>query len=294
MGKVLLAVPRGFCAGVERAVDTVAQALERHGPPVYVRPTDRAKRSRRAVVVLSAHGVSPAVHRQAADRGLQVIDATCPLVTKVHKEAVRFARDGYTIALIGHDDHEEVEGTRAEAPDAIHTIATVEEAENLQVPDGELLVWLSQTTLAVDEVTAVAATLRRRFPELADPPGDDICYATQNRQDAVRAMAPRCDLLLVVGSANSSNSVRLVEVALRVGAKAAHLLDDADQLDHAWLAGARCIGVTAGASAPESAVSGLLHALAGHGYTDVEEVAVTQETLHFALRSQLRKDTDTS
>ncbi|TDD61656.1 4-hydroxy-3-methylbut-2-enyl diphosphate reductase [Kribbella antibiotica] len=312
MGKVLLAAPRGFCAGVDRAVDTVNEVLKRHGPPVYVRrqivhnvhvvreltgygavfvqELDEVPEG--SVVVISAHGASPSVYKQAAERGLLVIDATCPLVAKVHREVVRFAQEGYEIALIGHSGHEEVEGTRGEAPGSIQTVATPQEAANLQAEDPDKLIWLSQTTLAVDEVVAVAEALRERFPHLTNPPSDDICYASQNRQEAVRAIAARCDLLLVVGSTNSSNSMRLVEVALRAGAHTAYLVDDADQVRDDWFEGVQVVGVTAGASAPESAVSGLLRALADRGYPEVEEVSVTQETLRFSLPPELRTGRD--
>ncbi|WP_338325693.1 4-hydroxy-3-methylbut-2-enyl diphosphate reductase [Streptomyces hoynatensis] len=302
-GKVLVAAPRGFCAGVERAVSTVEQALLRHGPPVYVRrqivhnthvvgelsargavfveELDEVPEG--ALVVFSAHGVSPAVHAQAAARGLRVIDAVCPLVTKVHREAERFAAEGYEIALIGHAGHEEVTGTVGHAPGHIHIVESPEDAGRLSVSDPSRVVWLSQTTLAVDEVTRTAGALRDRLPLLADPPGDDICYASQNRQDAVRAIAARCELLLVVGSANSSNSARLVEVALRAGARAAHLVDHAGQVAEEWFEGVRAVGVTSGASVPEVLVTELVAALAARGYRDVEEVQVATETLRFAM-----------
>jgi 4-hydroxy-3-methylbut-2-enyl diphosphate reductase len=311
-GTVLLAAPRGFCAGVDRAVLIVEQALERFGPPVYVRrqivhnthvvaglsargavfvdELDRVPEG--SVVVFSAHGVAPSVRSQAEARELTVIDATCPLVAKVHAEALRFARDGYTIALIGHEDHEEVEGTRGEVPEHIRVVSGPADVENLDVGgDGAGLVWLSQTTLAVDEVAQTADALRARFPRLVDPPGDDICYASQNRQNAVKAIAARCDLVLVVGSANSSNSVRLVEVARGAGARAAYLVDDAAGLREEWFAdGANIgtVGVTAGASAPEYAVRDLLKALAQRGYADVEEVTSAVETVTFELPARLR------
>ena len=315
-GTVLLAAPRGFCAGVDRAVLVVEQALERFGPPVYVRrqivhnthvvaglgargavfvdELDRVPAG--SVVVFSAHGVSPGVRAEAEARELTVIDATCPLVAKVHAEALRFARDGYTIALIGHEDHEEVEGTRGEVPDSIRIVSGPADVEHLDVggagdEGGAGLVWLSQTTLAVDEVAQTADALRARFPRLLDPPGDDICYASQNRQNAVKAIAARCDLLLVVGSANSSNSVRLVEVALGAGARAAYLVDDGAGLRDEWFAGGAgvgTVGVTAGASAPEYAVREVLKALAGRGFADVEEVASAVETTTFELPARLR------
>ncbi|GAB2925692.1 4-hydroxy-3-methylbut-2-enyl diphosphate reductase [Streptomyces mayteni] len=307
MGKVLLAAPRGFCAGVERAVATVEEALRQHGPPVYVRRqivhnthVVRELAARGAVfveeltevpegalVVFSAHGVAPAVHRQAAERRLTVVDAVCPLVTKVHREAERFAADGYQIALIGHADHEEVVGTVGHAPGHIHVVESPAEAERLPVADPARVVWLSQTTLAVDEVTETARALRARLPELADPPGDDVCYASQNRQDAVRAIAARCDLLLVVGSANSSNSARLVEVALRAGARAARLIDTAAEVADEWFDGVATVGVTAGASVPEVLVGELVAVLAEHGYREVEEVPVARETLRFAMPRRL-------
>ncbi|MGW2184439.1 4-hydroxy-3-methylbut-2-enyl diphosphate reductase [Streptomyces sp. NPDC001719] len=308
MGKVLVAAPRGFCAGVERAVETVEQVLKRYGPPVYVRKQivhnthvvrDLAARGavfvdeldqvpHGAVVVFSAHGVSPTVRAEATARQLTVIDATCPLVTKVHNEALRFSRAGYDVALIGHAGHEEVEGTVGEAPDRIRIVDSPEDVQELAVRDPGKVVWLSQTTLAVDEVAATALALRERFPHLANPPGDDICYASQNRQDAVRAIAPRCDLVLVAGSANSSNSVRLVEVARRAGAPAAYLIDDAAEACDSWFAHVRIVGVSAGASAPETQVNGLLKALAARGYSEVEYITVTRETQHFSLPVQLR------
>ncbi len=307
MGKVLLAAPRGFCAGVERAVSTVEQVLERHGPPVYVRRQivhnthvvgELARRGavfveeldevpEGSVVVLSAHGVAPAVHAQAAERRLTVVDAVCPLVTKVHREAARFAREGYEIAFVGHAGHEEVTGTLGHAPGRMHLVQSPAEAARLTVEDPERVVWLSQTTLAVDEVTETVGALRGRLPLLVDPPGDDICYASQNRQDAVRSIAPRSDLLLVVGSANSSNSARLAEVALRAGAGDARLIDRAEEADDAWFTGVTTVGVTSGASVPEVLVSALLASLAARGYDEVEEVQVTAETLRFALPRRL-------
>jgi 4-hydroxy-3-methylbut-2-enyl diphosphate reductase len=311
-GTVLLAAPRGFCAGVDRAVLIVEQALERFGPPVYVRrqivhnthvvaglsgrgavfvdELDEVPQG--SVVVFAAHGVAPEVRAQAEARGLSVIDATCPLVAKVHAEAVRFARDGYTIALIGHEEHEEVEGTRGEVPDSIRIVSGPADVQALDVGGTggaePKLVWLSQTTLAVDEVTRTADALRARFPGLADPPGDDICYASQNRQNAVKAIAERCDLVLVVGSANSSNSVRLVEVALDAGARDARLVDDATDLHEDWFSGVRTVGVTAGASAPEEAVGDVLAALARRGYGEVEEVTSAVETVTFEIPARLR------
>ena len=300
---MLIAAPRGFCAGVERAVNTVAQALLRHGPPVYVRRqivhntrvvSELSARGavfveeldevpEGSLVVFSAHGVSPEVHAQAAARGLRVIDAVCPLVTKVHREAERYAAEGYEIALIGHAGHEEVTGTVGHAPGRVHIVESPRDAERLTVSDPSRVVWLSQTTLAVDEVTHTAGVLRERLPLLADPPGDDICYASQNRQDAVRAIAARCELLLVVGSANSSNSARLVEVGLRAGARAAHLVDHAGQVAEEWFEGVTSVGVTSGASVPEVLVTELVAALGERGYQDVEEVRVATETLRFAM-----------
>ena len=307
MRTVLLAAPRGFCAGVERAVLIVRELLDRLGPPVYVRKQIVHNRHvvaeltargavfveevgqvpRGAVAVFSAHGVAPAVRAEAEARELRVYDATCPLVAKVHAEAVRYARDGYTIALIGHEEHEEVEGTRGEAPERIHVVSNPEEARALVVEDRKL-VWLSQTTLALDDVARTAEALRERFPAMADPPGEDICYASQNRQTAVKAIAPRCDLLLVVGSTNSSNSVRLVEVAREAGAREARLLDDGGGLRAEWLAGVETVGVTAGASAPEHAVEDLLAALAGHGFDHVEQVGSGNENVSFDLPAALR------
>jgi 4-hydroxy-3-methylbut-2-enyl diphosphate reductase len=304
---VLLAAPRGFCAGVERAVLIVRELLDRLGPPVYVRKQIVHNRHvvaeltargavfveevgqvpRGAVAVFSAHGVAPAVRAEAEARHLKVYDATCPLVAKVHAEAVRYARDGYTIALIGHEEHEEVEGTRGEAPAHIRVVSNPQEARALTVPDRKL-VWLSQTTLAVDDVARTAQALRERFPEMADPPSEDICYASQNRQVAVKAIAPRCDLLLVVGSANSSNSVRLVEVAREAGAAEARLLDDGGGLQAEWLAGVETVGVTAGASAPEYAVDDLLAKLAGYGFDHVEQVGSGTESVSFDLPAALR------
>ena len=314
--RVLLAAPRGFCAGVDRAVLIVEQALERFGPPVYVRRQIVhnthvvAELSARgavfvdeldpvpegSVVVFAAHGVAPSVRAQAEARGLTVIDATCPLVAKVHAEALRFARDGYTIALIGHEDHEEVEGTRGEVPESIRVVSGPADVEKLDVgrageEGGAGLVWLSQTTLAVDEVAQTADALRARFPRLVDPPGDDICYASQNRQNGVKAIAGHCDLVLVVGSANSSNSIRLVEVARGAGARAAYLVDDGAGLRDEWFAedaGVGTVGVTAGASAPEHAVRSLLEALALRGVADVEEVTSAVETVAFELPARLR------
>ncbi|EKU49299.1 MULTISPECIES: 4-hydroxy-3-methylbut-2-enyl diphosphate reductase [Brevibacterium] len=308
--KVLLAAPRGYCAGVDRAVIAVERALEHYGAPVYVRKeivhnrhvvetlsergavfvneTDEVPQGAR--VVFSAHGVSPAVHAEAAARDLSTIDATCPLVTKVHREAVRFARDGYRILLVGHAGHEEVEGTMGEAPEHITLIENPEEAKTVEVEDTERLVWISQTTLSVDETMATVDILRQRFPHLQDPPSDDICYATQNRQVAVKKIAPQADLVLVVGSANSSNSVRLVEVALEHGAKAAHRIDFAREVDETWFNDVATVGVTSGASVPDGLVQDLLGLLADYGFASVEEVVTAEEDLMFSLPRELRKD----
>ena len=306
--RVLLAKPRGYCAGVDRAVQTVEKALEVYGAPVYVRKqivhnvhvvetlgargaifvdeTDEVPEG--ALVVFSAHGVSPAVRDQAKDRGLRTIDATCPLVTKVHQEAKRFAREDYDILLVGHHGHEEVEGTAGEAPAHIQLVETADDVAGVTVRDPEKVVWLSQTTLSVDETMQTVRALRERFPTLQNPPSDDICYATQNRQVAVKAMAPHCDLVLVVGSRNSSNSVRLVEVALQAGAGASHLIDYAPQIDDSWLEGVATIGLTSGASVPEILVRGVLEHLAERGWGSVEEITTAEETLTFSLPRELR------
>jgi 4-hydroxy-3-methylbut-2-enyl diphosphate reductase len=307
---VLLAAPRGYCAGVDRAVIAVEKALEHYGPPVYVRKeivhnkyvvetlsergavfvddTDEVPEGAR--VVFSAHGVSPAVHAAAAVRSLQTIDATCPLVTKVHKEAVRFASDDFDILLIGHDGHEEVEGTAGEAPEHIQVVNSPDEVDRVVVRDPDKVVWLSQTTLSVDETMETVRRLRERFPSLQDPPSDDICYATQNRQVAVKKLAPQCDLVIVVGSANSSNSVRLVEVALDAGAGASYRIDRATEIDPAWLEGVTTVGVTSGASVPEILVRDVLDHLAEAGYGTVEEVRTATEDLMFSLPKELRAD----
>jgi 4-hydroxy-3-methylbut-2-enyl diphosphate reductase len=306
--RVLLAAPRGYCAGVDRAVVAVEKALELYGPPVYVRKqivhnrhvvatlerrgavfveeTDQVPEG--ALVVFSAHGVAPVVHEQAAARGLRTIDATCPLVTKVHKEAVRFAAADYDILLVGHSGHEEVEGTAGEAPGNIQVVNGPDDVGRVVVRDPEKVVWLSQTTLSVDETMTTVRLLRERFPKLADPPSDDICYATQNRQVAVKKIAPDCDLLIVVGSSNSSNSVRLVEVAVEHGARAARRVDWADELDEAWLAGVSTVGLTSGASVPEVLVREVLDWLAARGYAEVVEVVTAEESLLFSLPHELR------
>ena len=308
--RVLVARPRGYCAGVDRAVATVEKALEQYGAPIYVRKqivhnthvvrtlekrgaifvdeTDEVPEG--AIVIFSAHGVSPAVHEEAARRNLKTIDATCPLVTKVHNEAKRFAAKDYDILLIGHEGHEEVEGTAGEAPDHIRLVDGPDGVEKVQVRDPNRVVWLSQTTLSVDETRQTVARLRERFPNLIDPPSDDICYATQNRQTAVKEIAARSDLVIVVGSNNSSNSKRLVEVAKDAGAPAAYLVDDASYIEDAWLEGVSTVGLTSGASVPEELVEGVLAKLATHGFTDVEEVESVAERMRFALPHELRKD----
>ncbi|MFI9406967.1 4-hydroxy-3-methylbut-2-enyl diphosphate reductase [Nocardia sp. NPDC052316] len=307
--RVLLADPRGFCAGVDRAVAAVERTLERHGPPVYVRKEivhnrsvvarlrargvvfveDVAEVPEGALVIFSAHGVSPVVRAAAVARGLRTIDATCPLVTKVHNEAKRFARDDYDILLIGHSGHEEVEGTAGEAPRHVQLVDGPDSVDKVTVRDERKVVWLSQTTLSVDETLETVRLLRQRFPDLADPPSDDICYATQNRQVAVKALAPHSDLVLVVGSSNSSNSVRLVEVALGAGAGAARLIDTARAVDPAWLDGVRTVGLTSGASVPEVLVREVLTLLAEHGFDDVHEVTTAAETLVFSAPRELRE-----
>ncbi|RCV54392.1 4-hydroxy-3-methylbut-2-enyl diphosphate reductase [Marinitenerispora sediminis] len=308
--RVLLAKPRGYCAGVDRAVVTVEKALEQYGAPIYVRKqivhnthvvrtleergaifveeTDEVPEG--AIVVFSAHGVSPMVHEEAAQRQLKTIDATCPLVTKVHKEAKRFAAEDRDIILIGHTGHEEVEGTSGEAPEHIQVVDGPDEVDKVQVRDPDNVSWLSQTTLSVDETNATVDALRKRFPNLLDPPSDDICYATSNRQAAVKEMAPECDLVIVVGSDNSSNSVRLVEVALEAGAGAAHLIDNASLMAESWLEGVETVGVTSGASVPDILVQDLLRRLAEYGYDSVREVETAQESLTFSLPKELRRD----
>jgi 4-hydroxy-3-methylbut-2-en-1-yl diphosphate reductase len=309
-GRVLLATPRGYCAGVDRAVVAVEKALELYGAPVYVRKqivhnlhVVQTLEARGAIfvdeldevpegarVIFSAHGVSPAVHAQAADRELRTIDATCPLVTKVHNEARRFASDDYDILLIGHEGHEEVEGTAGEAPQHIQLVQGPGEVDNVTVRDPSRVAWLSQTTLSVDETMQTVARLRERFPQLLDPPSDDICYATQNRQVAVKEVSAQAELVIVVGSGNSSNSVRLVEVAREAGAGAAYRVDHAGELDAAWLEGVSTVGVTSGASVPEILVRGVLEWLAERGFPVVEEVRSAEETLIFSLPQELRRD----
>jgi 4-hydroxy-3-methylbut-2-en-1-yl diphosphate reductase len=308
--KVLLAAPRGYCAGVDRAVVTVEKALDLYGPPVYVRKqivhnrfVVHALEERGAIfvdeldevpegatVVFSAHGVAPVVHEEAAARALKTIDATCPLVTKVHSEARRFAHEGYQILLVGHEGHEEVVGTMGEAPTAMTLVEHAEDAATVTVPDSERLVWLSQTTLSVDETLSTVEALKNRFPHLVSPPSDDICYATQNRQGAVKAIAEQCDVVIVVGSGNSSNSVRLVEVALEAGARSAYRVDFADELVEDWFAGASTVGLTSGASVPEILVDDVLAWLRERGFAWVEQVETAEETLMFALPPELRRD----
>lgn len=308
--RVVVAAPRGYCAGVDRAVVTVERALETYGAPVYVRKQIVHNRhvvedleARGAVfveelsqvppgatVVFSAHGVSPAVHAEAAERGLKTVDATCPLVTKVHKEAKRFAGEGREILLIGHAGHEEVEGTTGEAPDHITLVQHPDDVDHLEVQDPSKVAWLSQTTLSVDETYETVNRLRDRYPLLADPPSNDICYATSNRQAAVKQIAQGADLVIVVGSRNSSNSVRLVEVALEAGAKAAHRVDNVTEIDPAWLDQARTVGVTSGASVPDALVQGVLIFLEQQGFPPAEEARLTEESLTFALPPELRKD----
>ena len=306
--KILLAAPRGYCAGVDRAVITVEQALERHGAPVYVRKqivhnihvvreleekgaifveeVDEVPEG--ALVVFSAHGVSPAVVDSAATRGLRAIDATCPLVTKVHREAKRFARDDYQILLVGHEGHEEVEGTAGEAPDHVTVVNNPDEADTVEVEDPSKLVWLSQTTLSVDETMETVHRLRERFPNLQDPPSDDICYATQNRQVAIKKVAPQADLVIVVGSANSSNTVRMVEVALEYGAKAAYRVDYSSEIRQEWLEGVSTVGVSSGASVPDVLVQEVLQELSDAGFGAVETVTTAEEDLVFSLPKELR------
>ena len=308
--RVLLAAPRGYCAGVDRAVVTVEKALDLYGAPVYVRKqivhnkhvvtslekkgaifveeTDQVPEG--SIVVFSAHGVSPLVHQQAAARNLKTIDATCPLVTKVHQEARRFAADDLQILLIGHEGHEEVEGTAGEAPNHVKLVDGPGEARSIEIDNSRPVAWLSQTTLSVDETLETVAILRERFPQLQDPPSDDICYATQNRQTAIKEIAPQTELVLVVGSKNSSNSVRLVEVAKEYGAKNAYLIDYASEARDEWFEGVETIGVTSGASVPELLVRDLLEELSRRGYGEVETVTATEESLIFAIPPELRKD----
>ncbi len=307
--KILLAAPRGYCAGVDRAVQSVERALEAYGAPVYVRKeivhnkhvveqlrdagaifVDELNDSipEGAVTVFSAHGVAPSVHAEAAERKLQTIDATCPLVTKVHREAVKFAEEGYTIILIGHDGHEEVEGTMGEAPDSIVLVETVADVDALEVDDPEKLAFISQTTLSVDETSIIIDRLRERFPAIISPRTDDICYATTNRQAAVKQLAPLCELVLVIGSKNSSNSNRLVEVAREHGADS-YLIDNETQVQGEWLDGVKTLGITSGASAPEELVQRLVDLFRDAGTADVEEFTVVEEDVRFMLPKTIRQ-----
>jgi len=306
--KLILAAPRGYCAGVDRAVQTVERALEIHGAPVYVRKeivhnkhvveeliergaifveeTDEVPEG--AVCVFSAHGVAPSVREGAVQRSLETIDATCPLVTKVHREAVKFAQDGYTIVLVGHAGHEEVEGTMGEAPERIVLVQDEADAEALEVEDPDRIAYVTQTTLAVDETTAILKRLRERFPKIVGPRTDDICYATTNRQAAVRQMAPKCDLLLVIGSNNSSNSKRLVEVARDLGTEG-YLIDNAGEVQEEWLQGRRVVGISSGASAPENLVAELIEFFRARGVSDISEYDVVKEDVRFMLPKPIRE-----
>lgn len=308
--KVLLASPRGYCAGVDRAVIAVEKALDHYGAPVYVRKqivhnkhvvsslekrgaifveeVDEAPEG--AVLVFSAHGVSPAVVAAAKSRNLQTIDATCPLVTKVHREVQRFANDDYDILLIGHEGHEEVEGTAGEAPDVVQVIDKDESIANAKVRDPKKLIWLSQTTLSVDETMQTVLKLREKYPTLQNPPSDDICYATQNRQVAIKKVGAESDLVIVVGSANSSNTVRLVEVALEAGAKASYRVDFASEIKDEWFDGVQTVGVSSGASVPEELVDEVLADLARRGFGDVRNVTTAEEDIQFSLPAELRKE----
>jgi 4-hydroxy-3-methylbut-2-enyl diphosphate reductase len=305
--RVLLAAPRGYCAGVDRAVETVERALERYGPPVYVRKeivhnkhvvqqlTERGaifvdqetEVPEGELVVFSAHGVAPSVHENAERRRLRTIDATCPLVTKVHVEARKFAAQGYTIVLIGHEGHEEVEGTTGEAPESIVLVQTEADVDELEVEDPERVAFITQTTLSVDETTAIIDRLKEKFPSITGPKTDDICYATTNRQLAVKQLARECDLVLVIGSTNSSNSNRLVEVAREHGA-ASHLIDNSLQVDEGWLDGVETVGITSGASAPEELVEQLVEFFRERGATDVSELRTVDEDVRFMLPSEIR------
>jgi 4-hydroxy-3-methylbut-2-enyl diphosphate reductase len=306
--KLLLAAPRGYCAGVDRAVQTVERALEQHGAPVYVRKQivhnkhvvedllargavfveDLREVPEGALTVFSAHGVSPMVREAARERSLQTIDATCPLVTKVHREAVKFAQEGYTIVLVGHAGHEEVEGTTGEAPERIVLVENEQDVDALRVEDPERVAYVTQTTLSVDETGAIVERLRERFPKIAAPRTDDICYATTNRQAAVKQMARGCDLMLVIGSRNSSNSVRLVEVARDFGAEA-YLIDNASEVREEWLQGKRVVGISSGASAPENLVQELVAFFRERGVQDVQEFHVVKEDVRFMLPKPIRE-----
>jgi 4-hydroxy-3-methylbut-2-en-1-yl diphosphate reductase len=309
MEKILLASPRGYCAGVDRAVQTVERALELHGAPVYVRKEivhnkhvvsqlrdrgavfvdDEREVPTGAVTVFSAHGVAPSVHANAAERGLRTIDATCPLVTKVHKEALKFARDGYTIVLVGHAGHEEVEGTMGEAPEHIVLVETEEDVDRLEIDNPDKVAYISQTTLSVDETRAIIGRLRERFPGAVGPRTDDICYATTNRQMAVKQLAAQCDLVLVIGSRNSSNSQRLVDVTRELGTEA-HLIDHEGQVEESWLEGKRVLGITSGASAPEDLVQRLIDYFRARGTDEVAELEVISEDVRFMLPKTIRKE----
>jgi 4-hydroxy-3-methylbut-2-enyl diphosphate reductase len=306
--KILLASPRGYCAGVDRAVQTVEKALELHGAPVYVRKQivhnkhvvetleergavfveEETEVPEGATVVFSAHGVAPSVHENAALRELNTIDATCPLVTKVHVEAKKFAADGYTIVLVGHEGHEEVEGTTGEAPDRIVLVESEEDVEQLEVDDPERVAFITQTTLSVDETVGIVRKLREKFPAMVGPRTDDICYATQNRQDAVKQLAAKCDLVLVIGSRNSSNSNRLVEVSRQYGAQS-HLIDNETEVREEWLEGVETVGITSGASAPENLVQRLVDFFRARGAEDVAELEVTEEDVRFMLPKDIRE-----
>jgi 4-hydroxy-3-methylbut-2-enyl diphosphate reductase len=306
--KLLLAAPRGYCAGVDRAVQTVERALEIHGAPVYVRKEivhnkhvvegltergaifvdEQTEVPEGAVCVFSAHGIAPSVRAGAEERGLRTIDATCPLVTKVHREAARFAADGYTIVLIGHDGHEEVEGTMGEAPEQIILVQDEQDVDQLEIDDNERIAYVTQTTLAVDETTAIIARLHERFPKIVGPRTDDICYATTNRQSVVKQMAGDCDLMLVIGSRNSSNSLRLVEVARDCGTEA-HLIDNAGEVQEEWLQGTRVVGISSGASAPENLVQELVEFFRARGVRDISEFDVIREDVRFMLPKQIRE-----
>jgi 4-hydroxy-3-methylbut-2-enyl diphosphate reductase len=306
--RVVLAAPRGYCAGVDRAVQTVEHALDLHGPPVYVRKEivhnkhvvqqltkrgaifvdEETEVPAGEMVVFSAHGVAPSVHENSAARRLRTIDATCPLVTKVHVEARKFAAQGYTVVLIGHEGHEEVEGTTGEAPDSIVLVQTADDVDALEVPDPNRVAYITQTTLSVDETTGIIERLKARFPAIVGPKTDDICYATTNRQQAVKQLATECDLVLVIGSTNSSNSNRLVEVAREQGA-ASHLIDNSLQVDEAWLAGVESVGITSGASAPEELVEQLVGFFRERGTDDVSELRVVDEDVRFMLPGKIRE-----
>jgi 4-hydroxy-3-methylbut-2-enyl diphosphate reductase len=312
--RVLLAKPRGYCAGVDRAVQTVEEALALYGPPIYVRKeivhnkhvvttlqergaifvAENDEVPEGSIVIFSAHGVAPEVYEQARQRNLKAIDATCPLVTKVHQEAKRFAADDYDILLIGHEGHEEVVGTAGEAPDHVQLVDGPAGADRVTVRDPNKVVWLSQTTLSVDETMETVARLKLRLPMLQSPPSDDICYATSNRQHVVKEIAPECDVVLVVGSRNSSNSVRLAEVALAGGARASYLVDYASEIEDGWLDGATTVGLTSGASVPDELVMAVLDHLAARGFDEVAEVTTANEKLVFSLPQELKRDMRTA